>query len=96
MGLNIGYLQSDRTVVGDELYTPVNAVLPIKEYVSDNAVIWCPFDTEDSSYVKELSKTHHVIFSHLQNGEEENFLTMCPPLAMLSYQTHPLVKSLKF
>ena len=36
MGLNIGYLTSDRTPQGDEVYTPFYAVAPILKYVDKN------------------------------------------------------------
>lgn len=54
----------------DECYTPNYAVLPILKYLPKNAVIWCPFDTEKSEFVKEISKTHKVIFSHIDKGED--------------------------
>jgi len=36
----------------DEFYTPEYAVEPLFPYISTQAVIWCPFDTEDSHFVK--------------------------------------------
>ena len=39
MGLNIGYLTSDRTPQGDEVYTPFYAVAPILKYVDKNKKI---------------------------------------------------------
>ena len=54
----------------DECYTPNNAVLPILKYIPKEAVIWCPFDTEESEFVKEISKTNKVIFSHINNGQD--------------------------
>lgn len=54
----------------DEMYTPTYAVLPILEYINKNWVVWCPFDTESSEFVKEISKTNKVIFSHIKNGED--------------------------
>ena len=36
----------------DEHYTPLYAVKPIFKYIKPNSTIWCPFDTEDSYYVK--------------------------------------------
>lgn len=52
----------------DEFYTPAYAVLPLIEYLKANNywMIWCPFDTEDSNFVKVL--TAHgfgVIYSHI-------------------------------
>ena len=54
----------------DECYTPNYAVLPILKYIPKEAVIWCPFDTEESEFVKEISKTNKVIFSHINNGQD--------------------------
>ena len=54
----------------DECYTPNYAVLPILKYIPKGAIIWCPFDTEESEFVKEISKTNKVIFSHINNGQD--------------------------
>lgn len=53
----------------DEFYTPIYAVQPIKKYLTEKSIIWCPFDTEQSNFVKELTKEGHtVINSHLDTG----------------------------
>ena len=54
----------------DECYTPNYAVLPILKYIPKDAVIWCPFDTDESEFVKEISKTNKVIYSHIDNGQD--------------------------
>lgn len=36
----------------DEYYTPAYAVRPILNYLKPGTVIWCPFDTGESQYVK--------------------------------------------
>ena len=55
----------------DECYTPKYAVKPILEYIEPKSIIWCPFDTKDSEYVKVLSKEGHtVIKSHLDDGND--------------------------
>lgn len=38
----------------DEFYTPVYAIDPIIKYIRPNSTIWCPFDTEESNFVKNL------------------------------------------
>ena len=38
----------------DEFYTPVYAIKPIMKYIAPNSTVWCPFDTEESLFVKEL------------------------------------------
>ena len=54
----------------DECYTPRYAVLPILEFLSKDKIIWCPFDKEDSEFVKVLKENgFNVIYSHIDNGE---------------------------
>ena len=50
MPINIGYLTSDRTASGDEIFTPFYAVEPLLKYVPKDKVIWMPFDEEWSAY----------------------------------------------
>jgi hypothetical protein len=54
----------------DEHYTPAIAINPILPYIPKNAVIWCPFDTDESQFVKILSKTNRVIYSHIEIGQD--------------------------
>ena len=54
----------------DECYTPDYGVTPILKYIPKDAVVWCPFDTLDSEFVKQISKTHQVIFSHICDGKD--------------------------
>ena len=54
----------------DEAYTPKYGVEPILKYISSNDVVWCPFDKKDSEFVKIISKTNKVIYSHIENGED--------------------------
>lgn len=55
----------------DEWYTPREAVLPILKYLKQSSTIWCPFDTEESEYVKVLQQAgHNVIYTHIINGED--------------------------
>lgn len=55
----------------DEFYTPVYAIEPIKKYLKKNSVIWCPFDTLDSNYVKEFIKEgHQVVATHICDGND--------------------------
>lgn len=62
--------------VNDENYTPNYAVKPILEYIKPEWVVWCPFDAEESEFVKEIGKTNKVIYSHIKNGQ--NFYTYEP------------------
>ncbi len=54
----------------DECYTPTYGVAPILKYIPKNAIVWCPFDTEESEFVKEISKQNKVVFSHLATGQD--------------------------
>jgi len=54
----------------DECYTPIEPVLAIQKHnIHKDAIIWCPFDTEGSEFVKVFSKTNKVEFSHISMGK---------------------------
>lgn len=62
----------------DEFYTPLYAIKPIAKYLKPNSIIWCPFDTEDSLYVKYFRELGHtVIYTHISTGD--NFFDITPP-----------------
>ena len=55
----------------DEFYTPAYAVVPIVNYLPAGSKIWCPFDKEESQFVKLLKKRgYEVIFTHIEDGED--------------------------
>jgi hypothetical protein len=54
----------------DECYTPEYGVTPILKYIPKNAIVWCPFDTEESEFVKQISQQNKVIFSHIHQGQD--------------------------
>lgn len=54
----------------DECYTPNYAVKPILEFIPKYKIVWCPFDKEDSEFVKQISKTNKVIYSHIDNNQD--------------------------
>lgn len=57
----------------DECYTPQYAVLPLLEFLKPfkNKIIWCPFDKEESEFVKVFkSNGYNVVFSHIDNGQD--------------------------
>ncbi len=63
----------------DENYTPRYAVEPIVKYIPACSVVWCPFDTEQSYFVKELRESGcEVSHTHIENGED--FFETQPPL----------------
>lgn len=55
----------------DEFYTPQYAIEPILKYVPADIKIWCPFDTEESLFVKTLAgRGHDVSHTHLSQGRD--------------------------
>jgi hypothetical protein len=64
---------------GDEQYTPkygVEVLLPHIQHLKDK-IIWCPFDREDSEFVKVLKENgFNVVYSHIDSGQD--FLTYEP------------------
>ncbi len=58
-------------VGNDEAFTPDYGVTPIVKYIPKDAVAWCPFDTEDSEFVKQIrANDNTVIASHIDNGQD--------------------------
>jgi len=56
MGLNIGYLTSDKSSTADESYTPYYAVDPILKYIPKDKTIWCPCDAIWSAFYQSFIK----------------------------------------
>lgn len=55
----------------DEYFTPSYAIYPIIKHLKPNSTIWCPFDKEDSEYVKVFKKEgFKVIFGHIETGQD--------------------------
>lgn len=49
----------------DEYYTPKYAVEIIEKYLKPQSKIWCPFDTEESEFVKYFTQKGHIVtYSH--------------------------------
>ena len=66
----------------DEFYTPPYAVDPIISYLHPFRTIWCPFDNENSNFVKRLRECGFtVIATHKESGHD--FFTYEP--SELSY-----------
>ncbi len=55
---------------GDEAYTPSYGVTPILKYIPKDALVWCPFDTEESEYFKQISQQNSVFHSHINLGQD--------------------------
>ncbi len=55
----------------DEAFTPRYAVEPILEYIPRDSIVWCPFDTEDSEFVKQIrANGNKVIASHIDDNQD--------------------------
>jgi len=78
----------------DECYTPAYGVEPILEYIPKDAVVWCPFDTIDSEFVKQISKQNEVVFTHIQYGQD--FLTYEPKNWDVIVSNPPFTNKRKF
>lgn len=62
----------------DEFYTPYYAIEPLLKYIKPNSTIWCPFDTDESLFVKTFEKLGHtVIYTHINEGYD--FFETTPP-----------------
>jgi hypothetical protein len=65
--------------VNNEYFTPSYAVEPLLEFLEKfrNSIIWCPFDKEESEFVRVLTNNgYKVIYSHVDTGQ--NFFTYEP------------------
>ena len=62
----------------DEFYTPNYAIEPLLKYLKPNSIIWCPFDTDRSNFVKLLMENGHTV-RHSHIGEGADFFTSEPP-----------------
>lgn len=51
----------------DECYTPAYGVEPILKYIPRDAIVWCPFDTAGSEFVKNIP---NCVYSHIDNGQD--------------------------
>ncbi|MDQ7066705.1 MAG: sugar-phosphate nucleotidyltransferase [Sulfurimonas sp.] len=77
LGIDNRNLFTDGSYAGsDEAYTPSYGVKPIIKYLPIDAVVWCPFDTVESEFVKQISKTNKVIYSHIKS--DQDFFTYEP------------------
>ena len=78
----------------DECYTPAYGVEPILEYIPVGATVWCPFDTEESQFVKLISKQNPVVRSHISDGK--NFFTYEPEHWDVIVSNPPFTNKRKF
>ena len=78
----------------DENYTLDYGVEPILKYIPKGAIVWCPFDTEDSEFVKQISKTNEVVYSHIRSGQD--FFEYEPPKWDILISNPPFKNKRKF
>ena len=78
----------------DECYTPDYGVQPILKYIPKDAIVWCPFDTKDSEFVKQISQQNEVIYSHLDTGQD--FFTYEPDVWSCLVSNPPFTNKRKF
>jgi len=78
----------------DECYTPDYGVKPILKYIPEGAIVWCPFDTEESEFVKQISQQNEVIYSHLDTGQD--FFTYEPDVWSCLVSNPPFTNKRKF
>lgn len=72
--INKGYLTAKSNKESDEYFTPKEAVLPLLDYIDTgnkpNYTIWCPFDNENSEFVKVFKEEgYNVITTHIDSGQ---------------------------
>ena len=78
----------------DECYTPDYGVQPILKYIPKDAIVWCPFDTQESEFVKQISQQNEVIYSHLDTGQD--FFTYEPDVWSCLVSNPPFTNKRKF
>ena len=67
------YKQVKKSINGDEYYTKENSVDMIVPYIERKGfqAIWCPFDTEESSFVKVFSERGYTVnYGHIDTGQD--------------------------
>ena len=75
----------------DEYYTKEYAITPLLKYIPTKTTVWCPFDKEESNFVK-LLREHgcNVIYSHIDTGQDffeyepqkYNYIVSNPPYSL--------------
>ena len=78
----------------DECYTPDYAVKPILKYIPKDAIVWCPFDKQESEFVIQISHQNEVIFSHIDTNQD--FFTYEPDNWDVIISNPPFTNKRKF
>lgn len=62
----------------DEYYTRQYAIKPLLKYIPSDKTVWCPFDKEESNFVKLFKENGNtIIHSHIDDGND--FFKYEPP-----------------
>ena len=69
-------------------------VKPILKYIPKDAKVWCPFDTAASQFVKQISQTNEVVYSHINEGKD--FFTYEPETWDVIVSNPPFTNKKKF
>ena len=71
----------------DEFYTPRYAIEPLIKYIKPFSTVWCPFDTQESNFVKVLKDNNfNVIYSHISDIEYVgDFFDICSEPSQYDY-----------
>lgn len=65
----------------DEYLTPLYAVKPIFNYLKKGSTIWCPFDTDDSLFVKYGKQLgFKIVNTHINEGKDFFKLNLKKPV----------------
>ena len=78
----------------DECYTPHYAVKPILKYIPKDAIVWCPFDKQESEFVKQISQQNEVVYSHIDTNQD--FFTYEPDDWDVMVSNPPFTNKRKF
>ena len=55
----------------DEYYTKEYAIKPLLKYIPIDKTVWCPFDKQESNFVKLLQERgNNVIYGHIETGRD--------------------------
>lgn len=79
--MNVCYLTAGRNSESDECLTPRCAVVPLVKYLKAKKfkTIWCPFDLEDSMYVRVLKEaSFDVLYTHKDVNDGDFFKIEVP------------------
>lgn len=85
--------QIKQSLNGDEYFSPRNVVDLIVPYVLARGYkkIWCPFDKEESEFVKAFRAAGcEVVFGHIETGED--FFSFAEPIGEVVVSNPPFSK----